>query len=507
MSVQTLQRIVVVGGGTAGWMAAASFAKLLHGRYDITLVESDEIGIVGVGEATIPAIKQFNNALGIDEDEFMRETQGSFKLGIEFVDWGRVGHRYVHSFGPVGQDLGLVAFHHYWHRLYAQGKAQELGAYSVDTVAAGHNKFTRPVMQQNSPLSAIAYAVHFDAGLYARYLRRYAEARGVQRIEGRITEVRQREGDGHVSAVVLESGRAVAGDLFIDCSGFRALLIGQTLGVGYQDWRHWLPCDRAWAVPCTGAAPLTPYTRSTAHAAGWQWRIPLQHRTGNGHVFSSAHMSEDEARDILMRNLDGQPLAEPRLLKFVTGRRDEFWVKNVIAVGLSGGFMEPLESTSIYLIQSALARLLVFFPSADWSAIDRAEYNRLMRAEFDLIRDFLILHYQATERDDSTFWRYCRDMSVPEPLRQRVALFRSQGRLLKVQDDLFAESSWLQVLVGQGVMPGGHHALAHLLDEDDTGRFLGRIHDSIAQAVQAMPTHRDFITRHCAAPVDTVTSR
>jgi tryptophan halogenase len=499
MSYAPLQRIVVVGGGTAGWMAAAAFSKLLHGRYDIHLVESDEISTVGVGEATIPALKHFNTALGIDEDEFLRVTMGSFKLGIEFVDWHRPGHSYIHSFGSVGQDLGLVPFHHYWHRQFMAGKASELGAYSIDTMAAREHKFTRPVQAPNTPLSAIAYAFHFDAGLYAQYLRRYAQARGVRRTEGRIVSVEQRAADGYIDAVVLASGQRISGDLFMDCSGFQALLIEQTLHTGFDDWSHWLPCDRALAVPCESAGALTPFTRSTAHAAGWQWRIPLQHRTGNGHVFSSRHMSEDEAAAILMARLDGPALAEPRLLKFKTGRRRQIWNKNVVAVGLAGGFLEPLESTSIYLIQTAIARLLNFFPGAEWSDADRDEYNRQAGLEFESIRDFLILHYKATARDDSAFWRDCREMPVPPSLAHRIELFRANGRLVRIQEDLFAEASWLQVLVGQGILPGGHHALAHLLDESDCQAFLDKIRDSVRDAVRGMPTHAEYLARHCAA--------
>ena len=497
-----IKRIVIVGGGTAGWMAAAAFSKLLHGRYELRLIESDAIGTVGVGEATIPMIKHFNTSLGIDEDEFMRATQASFKLGIEFVNWGRQGHRYIHSFGPVGQDLGLVPFHHYWHRQFRRGKAEELGAYSVDTVAALSQKFQRPVNAPNTPLAAIAYAFHFDAGLYAQFLRRFAEARGVQRSEGKIIRVEQRPSDDHVQAIVMEDGERIEGDLFIDCSGFGGLLIEQTLQTGFDDWTHWLPCDRAWAVPCEKLSTpdsFTPYTRSTAHAAGWQWRIPLQNRTGNGHVFASRFMSEDEAAAILMANLDGPALAEPRLLKFTTGRRRQMWNKNVVALGLASGFMEPLESTSIYLVQSGIARLLNFFPGADWSAVDRDEYNRQAEREFALIRDFLILHYQATTRDDSAFWRHCRNLPLPETLQARLALYSSNGRLQRIQEDLFAESSWLQVLVGQGQMPGGEHALTQLLDDADAERFLSKISTAIRQAVHQMPSHAAYVARHCAA--------
>ena len=494
-----VRQVVIVGGGTAGWMTAAALSKLLGAGVNVRLIESDEIGIVGVGEATIPQINLFNAALGIDENEFLRETQGSFKLGIEFRNWGRLGDSYLHSFGQIGQPLGLVPFHHYWLRHYSQGKAAELGEYSMDTMAARANRFMRPPQVQNSPLASIVYAFHFDAGLYAQYLRRHSEARGVQRIEGKITRVHQRAADGFIEAVEMENGERIEGELFIDCSGFRGLLIEQTLKTGYTDWTHWLPCDRAWAVPCASVQPFTPYTRSTAHSAGWQWRIPLQHRTGNGHVFSSRYMSEDEAAAILVNNLDGERLAEPRLLKFVTGKRNKLWHKNVVAIGLASGFLEPLESTSIYLIQSSIARLMAFFPTQAWRQADIDEHNIQADREFELVRDFIILHYKATERDDSPMWRYCRDMPVPETLAGKMALFRASGRLFRAQDDLFAESSWLQVLVGQHVMPQAHHALAHLLSDDENAYFLQRIRGAIAEAVPKMPDHASFIAQHCRA--------
>ncbi|HET7773313.1 MAG TPA: tryptophan halogenase family protein, partial [Burkholderiaceae bacterium] len=356
-SVQNIRNIVIVGGGTAGWMAAAAFAKLLRGGFNITLVESDEISTVGVGEATIPPIQNYNKVLEIDEDEFVRETQGSFKLGIEFVNWGRIGERYTHGFGRFGQDLYTVPFEQYWHKLFAQGRAGDIAEYSITRMAAAAGKFSRPQLElRNSPLSEIAYAFHFDAGLYARFLRRYAEARGVRRIEGRILEVQRAPQTGHVSGVRLESGSVVAGDFFIDCSGFRGLLIEQTLQSGYEDWTHYLPCDRAIAVPTASVEPPIPYTRATAHTAGWQWRIPLQHRVGNGHVFCSRHMSEDEATAVLLAHVQGEVLASPRTLRFVTGMRKRPWMHNVVAVGLASGFMEPLESTSIHLIQTAIAR-------------------------------------------------------------------------------------------------------------------------------------------------------
>ncbi|GHA81738.1 tryptophan halogenase family protein [Cognatilysobacter bugurensis] len=496
-----ITQVVIVGGGTAGWMAAAALSKVLNREYSIRLVESEEIGTVGVGEATIPMIKLFNQALELDEAQFVRETQGSFKLGIEFVDWGRLGDSYIHGFGKIGQDLGLVSFHHYWLKMHALGKAAPLDAYSINTAASRHNKFMRPVADRpNSPLADIGYAYHFDAGLYARFLRRYAEARGVERIEGKVVDVSLRGSDGFVEAVTLDGGRRIDGQLFIDCSGFRGLLIEQALKTGYIDWTHWLPCDRAVAVPCTHGGPITPYTRATAREAGWQWRIPLQHRVGNGYVFSSRFIGEDEATATLMRNLEGEALAEPRTLRFVTGKRKKFWNKNVVAVGLSSGFMEPLESTSIHLIQSAIARLTAFFPSAGFDQADIDEFNAHSDREFDAIRDFLIAHYCATERDDTPFWDYVRTMELPASLAQRLALFRGNGRVFRDGNELFAEPSWIQVLHGQRVQPAAYHALVDLYPEEKIAEYLDNIRGVIANCVQAMPTHEAFIARHCAAP-------
>ncbi len=495
-----IRRIVIAGGGTAGWMTAAALAKILKGSVNITLVESDEIGTIGVGEATIPMIQRFNQVLEIDEDEFLRETQGTFKLAIEFVDWGAPGERYMHGFGRIGQALGTVPFDQYWQKLYQAGRAADLAEYSITRVAASRNRFVRPVTEAgNSPLAEIAYAFHFDASLYARYLRRYAEARGVQRVEGRVEEVMLRGSDGFVDSLVLAGGARVAGDFFIDCSGFRGLLIEQALKTGYEDWSHWLPCDRAVAVPCASVTPLTPYTRSTARTAGWQWRIPLQHRIGNGHVFCSRFMSEDEATGILLANLDGEALAEPRTLRFVTGMRRKAWNRNVVAVGLAGGFMEPLESTSIHLIQTAIARIVEFFPSAQMQDADVDEYNRQSRFEFERIRDFLILHYHLTRRDDSPFWRQCRAMEIPETLQRKMALYRSQGRIVRENNELFAEVGWLQVMHGQGLRAQAHHPLADLIDEAETESYLQGVRDVVRQCAEVMPPHAEFIARHCQA--------
>ena len=500
MSDDRIRRIVIVGGGTAGWMAAATFAKLLTTDYcAITLVESDAIGTVGVGEATIPQMATFNRMLGIDEAEFLRETQGSFKLGIEFVDWTRIGHRYFHPFGSYGINMNGISFHAYWLRLHALGEAPTIEPWSLQAMASEQGKFMRPIDAGNSPLSDIAYAYHFDAGLYARYLRRYAEARGVVRHEGRIERVELRPEDGFVEAVTLADGRRIEGDLFIDCSGFRGLLIEQTLGAKFVDWSHWLPCDRAVAVPCAGTEEMAPFTRSTARRAGWQWRIPLQHRIGNGHVFSSAHMSDDEATAILLGNLDGEPLAEPRFVPFRTGHRDAMWIKNCVAIGLSSGFLEPLESTSIWLIQSGLSRLMAMFPDRRFRSAEIERYNRILSTEYAEIRDFIILHYHATERDDSEFWRHCRTMAVPERLAEKMQVFRTHGRTFRENEELFNDTSWFAVMNGQGMRAESHDPIAGTLSLDETRARLAHIRDAIGKSADYMPTHRAFLEAYCGA--------
>ncbi len=497
--IERLRNIVIVGGGTAGWMTAAALARLLKDVYDIHLVESDEIGIVGVGEATIPMIKLYNAALELDENEFVRETRGSFKLGIEFRDWARIGDRYIHGFGKIGQDLGLAGFHHYWLKMHAAGKAAPLEEYSINTAACRHDRFMRAMPERrNSPLADIAYAYHFDAGLYAQFLRRYAEARGVRRTEGKVVDVRLHGESGFVESIQLESGERIEGQLFIDCSGFRGLLIEQALHTGYTDWSQWLPCDRAVAVPCASVSPITPYTRCTARGAGWQWRIPLQHRIGNGYVFGSRFIGEDEAVATVLANLDGEPLAEPRVLRFTAGKRNMVWNRNVYAIGLSSGFLEPLESTSIHMIQSAIARLTAFFPHAGFNRADIDEANAQAHFEIDRIRDFLILHYKATQRDDTAFWNHCRTMDIPESLQRRIDLFRSNGRVFREGTEMFAEISWLQVMLGQRVVPAGYHPLVDVYPEAKIADFLENVRSVIGKCVQAMPTHDAFIARHCA---------
>ncbi len=498
MPQTAIRDMVIVGGGTAGWMTAAAMARFLEHGWRVRLVESDDIGSVGVGEATIPQIRLFNAGLGIDEDDFLRATQGTIKLGIEFDGWSRPGHRYMHAFGPVGRDLGLIGFHHYWLRGCALGSAGALGGYCFNEAAARAGRFRRgPAQTQGLP--ELVHAYHFDAGLYAAYLRRYAEARGVERVEGRIIGVERDGGSGDITGLQMENGGRVGGQFFIDCSGFRGLLIEETLAAGYNDWSQWLACDRAMAVPCAPTGELAPFTRATARPAGWQWCIPLQHRTGNGYVYSSAHVSDDEAAATLLANLGGEALGDPRPLRFTAGRRREVWKHNVVAIGLSSGFLEPLESTSIHLIQSAIARLLAFLPGDGIAATARAEFNRQSAWEIERIRDFVILHYKATERDDTAFWQDRRAMPIPADLAERIALFRDTAQIRRDHDELFTELAWLQVFIGQGIVPVAHHPLAGLLDEADIAGFLASLEAAIGREVAGLPAHRDFIRQNCAA--------
>lgn len=491
---RSIRSIVIVGGGTAGWMTAAALANALQRGCSITLIESDEIGTVGVGEATIPPIKLFNQTLGIDENEFVRRTKGSFKLGIQFVDWGRTGHRYFHPFGSFGRPFDIVHLQHHWHRARQAGTAASLDDYCMAWAASAAGRFAPPSSDQRNVLSTFDYAYHFDAGLYAQFLREYAEHRRVLRVEGKVAHTQVAGESGFVSNVRLEDGREFAADLFIDCSGFRGLLIEGALETGYQDWSAWLPCDRAWAVPCA-LREFTPFTRSTAHEAGWQWRIPLQHRTGNGHVFSSRFSTDESARETLMSNLDGEALAEPRLLRFVTGRRNLFWNRNVIAIGLSSGFMEPLESTSIHLIQAGIAKLLAFFPDRDFDQGVIDEYNRIAITEFERIRDFLILHYHLNSRSEE-MWRYCAQMPIPESLRKKIEHYRSFGRLVSHDMDLFGPPSWLAVHVGQFNWPERADPLLEYRNVDGA-EWLEKLRKALSAAAQSLPWHRQYVDQHC----------
>jgi len=497
-----IRRVVIVGGGTSGWMCAAALARMIeHAGVSITLLESDEIGTVGVGEATIPSIRNFNGILGLDEDDFLRKTQGTFKLGIEFVDWHRVGSRYFHSFGTSGRDVQAVKFHHLWLKLRQLGapEAGKLDDYNLCAVAASQNRFTRPRGGPDSVLSLLKYAFHFDAGLYANYLRSYSEALGVTRIEGRVVHVNLRPEDGFISGVTLKDGRLVDGDFFLDCSGFRGLLIEQALEVGFEDWSQWLPCDRAVAIPCERVAPLLPYTRSTADAAGWRWRIPLQHRTGNGYVYCSDFSSDEAAGTRLISQLDGATGAAPRFLSFKAGRRSRFWEKNCVAIGLAAGFIEPLESTSIHLIQAGIARLMTLFPDRTCAPAAIKLYNQYIAAQYEWVRDFIILHYKATERDDTPFWRRCRDMTIPESLQEKIELFRSSGRALPAVEDVFTDHSWIAVMLGQGITPVGYDPLADSLPLENVRGFLLHVRDVTAKAAAAMPAHAAFIDQYCSS--------
>ena len=493
-----VRKLVIAGGGTAGWMSAVWFSTLLKDDFDeIVLVESDEIGIVGVGEATTPYIQVFNQCIGLDEDAFLKFTKGTFKLGIEFVDWGKLDHTYHHPFGPYGRDYGSLPFHAVWLRQALSGNAGALEEYNLQSLASRAGKFMRP-QAGNSPLAGISYAFHFDASLYARYLRSLAEKNGVRRVEGKIAEVQLTE-TGFISGLRLDSGETVTGDLFFDCTGFRSLLLGQALGVGFVDWSHWLPCDRAWAVPTTRNGPPAPYTRSTARDAGWQWRIPLQHRDGNGHVFSSAFMDEDTARQRLYDKLEGEPQADARLIRFTTGRREVFWKKNCIAVGLAAGFLEPLESTAIALIQNAIARLQYLFPDKGFEPADIDTYNAEMTREYEDVRDFLILHYKAGVRDDSEFWRYCANMSIPDALARRIELFESRGRIPAERGEQFRMPSWLSVMWGQGLRPRAADPMTLSLPEGNVTQWLADLRQVIGACCQFMPSHAQFISQHCAS--------
>jgi len=495
-------KVVIVGGGTAGWMAAAAISKIMGAIPDfaIELVESEEIGTVGVGEATIPQIVLFNRLLEIDEHDFVRATNATYKLGIEFVDWTRPGDRYVHPFGFYGLDMVGVEFHHHWLKGQTLGDATPLDAYSLPIVAGLQGRFAHPRPDQpNSPMSKIGYAFQFDASLYARYLRTLAEAHGVRRTEGRIVDVAQNGETGFVEAVLLQSGARIEGDLFIDCSGFRGLLIEQTLKSGFEDWSKWLPCDRALAVPCELGGDHQPLTRSTARSAGWQWRIPLQHRIGNGYVYSSEHISDDEAAATLLANLDGAALADPKPLRFLAGHRKRPWIKNVISLGLAGGFLEPLESTSIHLVQSGIARLMTLFPTRRFDEIEIERFNAQTIREYVDIRDFLVLHYNATERDDSEFWRYCKALEPPEGLAYKLEMFRSNGRIYREHEELFTETSWLAVMVGQGIKAGGYHPAADTLPDGETLRRLAHVREVVAKTAAVMPTQDEFLARHGSA--------
>jgi tryptophan halogenase len=492
--------VVIVGGGTAGWMAAAGLiTQLPPSRYRIRLVESEEIGTVGVGEATLPHIKEFNDSIGLDEVEMMRRSKASFKLGIEFVGWGFEGSRYIHPFGTHGRSDSGPAFHQLWLRALQAGHKFNLEDLSFAIAASRANRFDFPSKNPHAVNSTYAYAYHFDSSLYAGHLREFAEGRGVLRTEGKITDVALDPESGAVRSLTLNSGEVVEGDFFIDCSGFRSLILGNRLGVEWEDWSKWLPCDRAFAVPSERSADLTPYTRSTVRRAGWQGRIPLQHRTGNGYVFSSQFITEDEAAAELLANLDTPALDEPRLLRFQAGRRARSWERNCVALGLASGFLEPLESTSIYLIQIAIMHLLPLFPDSRVDSKAAAEFNRKMDVEYDRIRDFLILHYHLTKREETEIWKYCRHMDVPDSLRAKMGLFEHRGHIEQYRDGLFTPPSWLSVYVGQGLQPRHYHPRVAALPVERVVEELTTLQDDIRDRVDEMPSHAAFLARYCPA--------
>ncbi len=505
LSDPSLRKIVIVGGGTAGWMAAAPLAQRFQragaGRCEIVLVESPDIGTIGVGEATLPPLRAYNQTLRLDDADFVRRTQGSFKVGIEFRDWGRVGHRFFHGFGDFGPPIDNRSPWQHWLRL--QREVDGMPSYedwSTATVMAHANRFTPPEPGAPSAANAFSFAYHFDAGLYAAYLREYALERGAERVEGTIVDVELRPEDGFVAAVKLADGRRIDGDLFIDCSGFRALLIGGALQSPFEDWSELLPCNSAQAVPSERVTPLTPYTMSTAKAAGWQWRIPLQHRTGNGHVYCSHFISDDEAAATLLAGLDSKALDTPRQLRFTTGRRRQGWVKNVVAIGLSGGFLEPLESTSIQLIMDGVGRLIQFLPDRRCHPHLAAEFNRLMAVQYESIRDFIVLHYKLTERRDSELWRHCAAMTVPDSLAHQIELFRGSGRVAVLDPGGFAEPSWVSLFMGLGLRPKSYDPFVDHLDAAALLQHFVRLRQAIHQTVAGMPDHGDYIERHAKAP-------
>jgi tryptophan halogenase len=488
-----VRRVVIAGGGTAGWMVAAGLSKVLGKRLDIKLVESDEIGTVGVGEATIPTLLNYHSLLEINEREFMAATMATFKLGISFESWRNVNENYIHSFGMTGTDHWTAGFQHFWMKGRERGLAGDYGDYCLELKAAQENRFA------HLPRNGMNYAYHMDASRYARFLRTLSENHGAKRIEGKIAKVNTDPASGHITSLLLDSGSEIEGDLFIDCTGFRALLIGQTLGVEYADWSHWLFNDSAIAIQTDAIGPALPMTRSIAHHAGWQWRIPLQHRMGNGVVFSSRYIDDDDAKSILMSSIVGKPLVEPRVIRFKPGHRYQTWKGNCVAIGLSSGFLEPIESTSIHLIQRGIVRLMQLFPSEGISQHDIDEFNAQANQEIEHIRDFIVLHYKVNNRGDA-YWRDAREMGVTPSLQHRIDLFRETGRVFREPNELFAENSWIQVMLGQGIMPRTHHQTADLMGDAELAAFLNGIRDNISRTVAQLPPHQAYVEQYCGIP-------
>ncbi len=482
-----IRRVVIVGGGTAGWMAASGLAKSLGGTIDITLVESDEIGTVGVGEAVIPVIKSFHALLDLDEKTFINAVNGTYKLGIEFENWGRLGESYFHPFGSPGVEAWAAQFHHYWLKARGQGETHPLRTFSLEASMAMAGRFTLNSEPQPQ------YAYHFDASLYAKLLRKLAEAHGVKRVEGKVVDVDLNGESGFIQSVQLESGEQIVGDLFIDCSGFRGLLIQQALKTEWEDWSHWLRNNSAVAVQTESVSPPAPYTRSTARTSGWQWNIPLQNRVGNGLVYSSDYLSDDEAKRALLNNIEGEPITDPRTIKFRTGRRSQQWVKNCVAVGLSSGFLEPLESTSIHLIQNSVLRLVRMFPAMEIDPAEVRQFNNETTAEIKNIRNFIILHYKVNQRSDSKYWVDCREMAIPDSLAHKIALFESNARAVRENNEMFRECSWAAVMLGQGIVPTGYHPFVDNLSDQQLRELMVEVTTNVNRIVGSSPSHRDFL--------------
>jgi tryptophan halogenase len=488
-----VRRVIIAGGGTAGWMAAAALSKTLGKVLEICLVESDEIGTVGVGEATIPTLLTFNQLLEINEQEFMAAVKGTFKLGISFENWRNVDEDYIHSFGITGRDHWSAGFQHFWLKGKQCGVATDFGDYCLELRAAEEQKFA------HLPKNGLNYAFHMDATLYAKYLRKFSEGFGVKRIEGKISQVNTNAMSGAIESLDLDNGQQLGGDLFIDCTGFRGLLIEQTLHAGYEDWSHWLPNDSAIAVQTPSVSEPLPYTRSIARDSGWQWRIPLQHRVGNGLVYCSRYMTDEQAKTTLLANIEGEPLNEPRVIKFRTGTRRKHWMKNCIALGLASGFVEPLESTSIHLIQRGILRLIRMFPVQGIKQSDVDEFNQQTSEEIENIRDFIVLHYHVTNRRDTPYWRHCSSMEIPASLAHRVRLFKETGRVFRIANELFAENSWTQVMLGQGITPEQYHPIVNVMSEEELGRFLAQIKANVDNTLQKLPSHQTYIEQYCKA--------
>lgn len=498
LSERNIKDIVIVGGGTAGWMTAAALTRLLpHPEINIRLIESEQIGTIGVGEATIPHIRYFNKLLGLHEDEFVKKTNATFKLGIEFVDWDQLGKSYIHPFGAYGVDMEGIGFHHFWLRHMDLGNEEPIDNYNLQIMAARSGKFQRPKNIQNSPLSNIEYAFHFDATLYAHFMRDFAQSKGCIRTEGKVVKVHQNIETGFVQSLDLEDGQNISGEFFIDCTGFKGLLIEKVMKSKFEDWSNYLPCNRAITIASEVNSDPIPYTRSTAKSAGWQWRIPLQSRTGNGYVFCDNYISDAVASETLLTGLDSKPLGSPRLIKFKTGIRKQSWNKNVLSLGLSAGFMEPLESTSIHLIQTAIARLMTHFPDKNFSQNNINYFNEQTYLECERIRDFLILHYCATQREDSSFWNYCKNMTIPDTLKKRINIYKDTAHLYRRDNELFGKTSWFAVMHGQGLHPAQYHPSANIMPQNELEKRMSDIRKTWSNCLKTMPMHQDFINKNC----------